>query len=565
MTRAGIQGAGQRRLVALAVIGLGLLNIVLAAVRHPPLWVAAFRGLLPHATVVGSRYVVLLAGLTLLTTVRGLLHGKQQAWRIAAIAATVSLLAYPLKRTDVVGAAVAGSTLALLLLSVRRFPARSDPRRVSQGIRWLLIGAAGVFLYGFAGLFLMDSEFRHPVNTGQAIDNALRLLFVLPAMTIEPATRHGAWFINSVRVLATLVLAAGIWSLLHPVIHRATVAPAERQRVRAILDAYATTPLAYFHLLDDKHYFFAEHDAAVISYKVVGTVAVALGEPIGRPDACRAVARAFVEHCELNGWAFCFYQVTPAGAAALGEIGLRALKVGEEAIVPLDRFTLQGPVAKSLRNVMNRLRREGYAVERLTQPLSPDAIEELRDVSDSWLAQGGHRERTFTLGAFDPDYLRATEVFVVRAPGGRIDAFVNVLPSFRAAIGNFDLMRRRADAPNGAIDFLFVHLIERFKALGYTGMSLGFAPLSGIEGDGAVPRALRLLYHRAGRAFNFQGLRAFKDKWSPEWEPRYLVYRSELRLPELALAVARCGELPAPAAHAGRRPPRPRLRWKPAG
>ena len=546
MSRPGLQGATIRRLTAAGVVVLGLVNMALVVVRHPPVQLPALHGLLPHVAVTGSRYVLLVSGLALLGSARGLLHGKHQAWRIAMAAAVVSLVAHPFKRADILGTTISVLTLLLLVLTARRFPARSDPVRVQAGLRWLLFGMVAVLLYGVVGLYLLDAEFRHPVSMAVALSNGVRLLLILPATTIEPVTRHGAWFIDSVRVLGLLVLAIAGWHLLHPVIDRATARHVERQRVRALLEAHATNSLAYFHLLEDKSYYFADDGRAFIGYTVVGNVAVALGEPIGDADACQAVVRSFAEFCDLNGWAFCFYQVTGPAAERLSGLGLRALKVGEEAVIPVQQFTLSGRDVKSIRHAVNRLEREGYCVEELPQPIDDAQMAELAEVSNAWLAQGGHRERTFTLGAFDPDYLRATTVFVVRAPAGRIEAFVNVLPAFHSCEGNFDLMRRRPDAPNGVIDYLFVHLIASFKARGYSGMSLGFAPLSGIEGTGLVARALRLLYTHGERAFNFRGLRAFKEKWSPRWEPRYLVYRSDLQLPQLALAIARAGERPGP-------------------
>ena len=223
-------------------------------------------------------------------------------------------------------------------------------------------------------------------------------------------------------------------------------------------------------------------------------------------------------------------------------MGLKSLKIGEEAIVPVQDFSLDGSHRKRLRNKNRQLTKEGLVIDQLTAPIDDTTMAELREVSDLWLADGGHRERTFTLGWFDADYLNETTVLVARSAGGRIEAFVNLLPTFHGTIGNFDLMRRRPDAPNGVMDFLFVHLIERFKANGLTGMTLGFAPLAHIDGDGLLQRALRTLYESENAAFNFKGLYEYKSKWDPVWEERSLVYRSDLELPQIAYAVARVGE-----------------------
>ena len=218
-------------------------------------------------------------------------------------------------------------------------------------------------------------------------------------------------------------------------------------------------------------------------------------------------------------------------------------KVGEEAVIPLPEFALTGKSFKHLRNTVNRFEHEGYTFEVLRAPIDDATLEELSTISLQWLEDGGHRERAFTLGAFTRTYVRSCDVAVVRAPGGRIEAFANLIPAYHSGEGNFDLMRRRPDSENGAMDFLFTGLIEHFRSEGLAGMNLGLAPLANTDAGGITGIALRLLYERGGRTFNFQGLRAFKDKWKPDWRSSYICYRSEVQLPALALAVARAGEI----------------------
>lgn len=532
MSAPGVPGQTRRRMVAGSVAALGLLDVWLAAERHPVIRVGPIHNEIHHIVVHGSRYVLLVAALALLGSARGLLHGKRHAWYAALVACGFTFVAHSFKRADLLGIGATVAVGVLLLTSTRLFPARSDPHRARQGIAWLVLGELGVFVYGVAGLYLLDRNFREPTELGESMSQAFAMLVLLPSTTIEPVTRHGAWFIDSVRVMAALVLGIALWHFLHPVIHRLGAGRAERAEVERLLKRYAATSLAYFHLLNDKAYLFDESGDAFIGYRVVGGTAVALGEPIGSPEACESVTRAFAEFCDLNGWAFCFHQVTEEGAALLRRTGLTPLKLGEEAIIPVQEFSLTGKSFKHLRNVTNRLERDGYTVGSLPQPLSAANLDELEEVSDAWLAHGGHRERQFTLGSFSRQYMLDTEVVAVRSPGGRIEAFANIIPAYQSDAG----------APDGVMDYLFAALIDLFKERGFRGMNLGFAPLSNIEGTGLVARALRLFYERGGRAFNFRGLRSFKDKWRPRWEARYLVYRSEIQLPEIALAIARVGE-----------------------
>lgn len=552
-------GAGYRRLTSASVFLLGVLNVFLAARRRLFFHLGPVHGYVPHVAVQSSRYLLLAAGLTMIASSAGLLHGKRQAWMMSVAAVVVALVAHPLKRFDYVGIAANAVVLLVLLPSARKFPARSDPLRAQQGLVWLLFGELGVFAYGVFGLYFLDRHFAGDTTFLDSIEDALRLLFVLPSSTISPATRHGAWFIDSVRVSALCVLLIGLYHLLHPVIHRATSLRGERALVEEILGTYAETSLAFFHLLPDKSYFFCSEGTAFIGYRVVGHTAVALGEPIGEPSARRRVASEFAEFCDLNGWAFCFHQVTAAGAEELALLGMQSVKIGEEAIVDCRSFTLAGKPFKHLRNSINRLTQLGCKTEFVASPVSSDLLSELEEVSEMWLRERGHRERAFTLGSFSREYVLATPFAVVRSQSGRVEAFVNIIPSYGAPFGNFDMMRRRPDAPDGVMDLLMVFLIEHFREAGYAGLTLGMAPLANLEGSGVVPSALRVLFARGGDFFNFAGLRTFKEKWHPRWEPRYLSYRSDVQLPSLALAVARAGE------QSGGIPVRLPLPWHRAG
>ncbi len=546
MTRAGIPGQVRRRIAAGVVAADALLGFALVMVHHPPVQLGPLHRAFPVEAVITSRFVLVLASLAQASSVRGLLRGKRQAWLIATMAALAAAASFQVKRADVVGITVSVVTAGLLIAWAPLFPARSDPAMARRGIAWFVLGSAGAFVYAVVGLWLLDRHFRGTDSLLAIAEDAVRLVLIVPEANAEPVGRHGRWFLDSVRLLMGTSLAVGTWHALSPVRYRLTEEQREQRRVRAILEKWATTSLAYFHLMPDKSHFFARQGEAFLGYRVSRDVAVVLAGPIGEPAACRTVAREFIEFCDLNGWRVCFHQCSPAEAELLQSLGLKALKIGEDAVVRLQGFSLSGRALKHIRATVNRMEREGYEVEELPQPIDDATMAELREVSDAWLAEGGHRERQFTLGWFDEGYLRSTRLLVVRAPSGRLEGFVNVLPSFQSKEANFDLMRRRPDSPNGVMDFLIVRLAEQCRDAGMEGLNLGFAPLANIEDAGLKGRVLNWLYEYGSRLFNFQGLRAFKAKWNPVWEPRYLVYRSEADLPTVALAVALVGERTSP-------------------
>ena len=540
-----------RRLVAAAALLLGVTDLVLAA-GHRTRVQAGFLGAgWVLDAVFGARYVLLIAGIALIVVARSLLHGKRNAWWIALAAGIVSTMGHHVKEADAAGLALSVAVVVGVVAARRRFPARSDPALARRGVQVLGIGLLAVFAYGTIGLYLLDRNFQTSTTFGESIAGALRLLALLPASAIEPVTRHGRWFVDSVRFAGLAVVLVGLARIVATVVFRRD--RSDSTTVVDILQRWATTSLAHFELLDDKSWLIAEDRQAFIGYKVIGTTAVALGEPIGAFDSCRQVLQEFARLCELNGWTPALHQVTPAGEQLLTTTGFKTLKIGEEAIIEVQAWSVDAKEYKSLRSALRRVERAGLELFELPRPIDDATMDQLRDVSDSWMSGGGQRERTFTVGKFDPDYLQSTTVLVVRhRETGEIVAFANVLPSYQSGEGNFDLMRRRDDAPNGVMEFLFVGLIDRFRAEGREGMNLGLAPLANITGDSLADRALRVLYERGDKAFHYQGLRTFKDKWHPRWEDRYLGYRNDADLPKIATAVIRAGELPKPRSAWGR-------------
>jgi phosphatidylglycerol lysyltransferase len=535
-----------RRGCAIGAFAVGVGDLVLAASARAHLRVHSLFVEWAYEAVVGARYFLLLAGVVLIVTARGLLRGKRNGWRLAMLAAIGSIVSHHVKGADGIGLALGIALLLALVLGRRAFGVRADPLLVRDGWRVLALGELIVFVYGAVGLYRLDDEFADSTTLLQSVREAARLLVLLPANSIQPIARHGDWFVGSVRVAALIVVLVALTRVVSSVaVGRGT--ERDEHLVESLLEQWADTSLAYFQLLDDKHWFLASDGGAFIGYVLVGTVAVALGAPVGAPVSCDLATDEFLELCALNGWVAANHQVTPEGAVRLGRHGMKALKIGEEAVVAVQTWDVDDKRYKSLRSALRRIERSGLHLVELAHPLSDHDLAELRAVSDAWLEDSGHRERTFTVGQFGEQLLQSTRVLALREQDtGRIVAFANILPSYRSEVGNFDLMRRRPDAPNGAMDALFVGLIHHFRDAGMTGMTLGLVPFVNADSDTLASRAVRLLYERGEAAFNAQGLFRFKDKWIPRWEPRYLTYQRDVDLPLIAAAVVRAGELPDP-------------------
>ncbi len=316
---------------------------------------------------------------------------------------------------------------------------------------------------------------------------------------------------------------------------------AGRGRARAVLEEWGDSPLSRIALLPGYEYLAAAGGKVVIPFTRSGRFDLALGDPVGPAAHWSRAAREFADRSRSLGRRPAFVSVSRAGRAAVRHAGLRALRLGLEGRMPLPGFDLRGSRWRSLRGTLNRARREGTRFEVWEPPLPPPALASLAEVSNAWLALKGGEERRFGAGWFHPDYIRRSRVAVVLDRRGRPAAFANLVEGYRPDEASADLMRRRADAPVGAMDALFAGIAMLYRAEGRRWLNLGLAPLAGLGQGPAAPwpeRALGWFYRRGARLFDFGGLYAFKNKFHPAWTPRYLAYDSLPALPAVLLAAA---------------------------
>ena len=322
---------------------------------------------------------------------------------------------------------------------------------------------------------------------------------------------------------AVFAAAYGLWRLLRPAPPPAA-APSEDDMARAAaLIAEADDTTANLALLGDKTLLFNKERTAFIMYQPSGHSWVAMGDPVGPPEASEPLAWEFLENCDVMAVSPVFYQVKPQNLPLYIDLGLNLSKLGEEARVPLDTFSLEGAARADLRQAHRRAGRDGAECQIVARTEVGAILPELRAVSDAWLAEKNTAEKRFSLGFFDERYLMNFDCGVVRR-GGAVVAFANL---WRGGVRELsvDLMRYSGDAPKGVIDYLLVECMLWGKAQGYQWFNLGMAPLSGLEEHALAPAWHKLgrMVQRYGETFYpFEGLRKYKEKFLPVWSPRYL-------------------------------------------
>jgi len=292
--------------------------------------------------------------------------------------------------------------------------------------------------------------------------------------------------------------------------------------------------------LGDKGLLWNEARTAFVMYGVQGRTWVALGDPVGPQDAAEPLVKAFLERCDDYQGVPVFYEASKQWLHVYADFGLTFAKLGEEARVFLPHFALEGSGHKKLRTSLNRLGREHAAIRVVPPAGVPAMLASLKEVSDAWLAEKATAEKGFSLGLFNPDYVVRFPTAVVEI-GSRVEAFATLWPSAGKEEISLDLMRFRPSAPQGTMDALFAWLLSWARQEGYQWFNLGMAPLSGLEASPVSPlwsKLGRLVYGYGEAFYNFQGLRAYKEKFDPVWEPRYLAYPGGLALPRVVTDVS---------------------------
>jgi lysylphosphatidylglycerol synthetase-like protein (DUF2156 family) len=330
-------------------------------------------------------------------------------------------------------------------------------------------------------------------------------------------------------IVAILVLALRYAGSMRP----AATSPQDEARAEAVLGKRSRlSPDAWLATTGDKTFLFGASGQSLVMYAPHGDAWIAMGGPVGPVEERRDMIWRFREAADVaNAWP-AFYSVGPELLPDLLDAGLVLQKVGETAIVDLGTFNLEGAPRAKLRQARTKGQRDGFvfAVERMTP--GSDLARELREVSDAWLKHHQGSEKGFSLGRFDERYLSLFPIGVLRREG-RIEAFANIWPGGAGGDVAIDLMRARPGLPRGAMEALFVELMLWAKAEGYRGFDLGMAPLAGLENRRLAPwlsRVGALIYRHGGSFYGFEGLREFKDKFDPRWEPRYLAAPSGWRL-----------------------------------
>jgi len=548
------RGARQRlshrivvRAVGLITLGSGVVNIISAASRSLPTRMTALGEIFPLSFVHLSRFLSLLIGFALAVSSLNIFKRKKRAFVLVMILAGLSVVFHLTKGLDYEEATLSLILMIALFLSRKNFRVKSSLPDLRTTLVPLGIALAVTLLYGTVGFWLLEKrDFGVTFSFADGIRRTLSALVFIQDPFLVPQTRFAVWFLDSLDLVSVTALLFVLYSLFRPVFYRLRTLPEERAEATRILESHGRSALDPFKLTHDKTFFFSESGASFIAYRVSRGFAVTLADPVGPEKDMPGLICAFAAYCEDNDWRLAFYQVLPDFLDLYRQAGFKKMKIGEDAIVDFDAFSLDGKSMKHIRHALNQFDKTGLRAVYYEPPIPDEVLARLREVSDDWLRIPGRRERGFTVGVFSEAEVRRTPVFAALGPDGRCLAFFNIIRSYAPGETTIDLMRHGRDAPPGIMDSLFVKLFEKQKENGFRRFSLGLAPLSGFltqEESGAEERAVQYFLQRLNFIFSYEGLSDYKAKFATHWEPRYTIYRNVFELPRLAIALLRISGL----------------------
>ena len=514
------------QLYSLLLLLAGALLLISGSIPTDPELLEPLRDIVSLPVLELSHLSGSLVGVLLLLLARGIWLKLDAAWFGSLGLLLVGMLASLLKGFDWQEALLLLVIFCLMLPTRSYFQRRSSLLRMSFSRPWLLIVTMVIVGSVWLGFFAYrDVGFSQELWWQFSYEgSAPRFLRALLLMTV-------------------LIVAYSLFRLLGVAPPQSRLKPTEveLQEARQIL-MKSTDTEGFLVLLGDKYLFWNPQRTAFIMYATTSQFWIAMGDPVGEPEAIEELLYQFLEQADHYGAKIVFSQATTEWLPAYLDLGLSLFKLGEEAKVDLTTFTLQGKHRESQRSARNKFNRLGYGFEILSGVAVADVMPVLREISDAWLLNKNTREKGFSLGFFEESYVSNTDVAVVKDEQGQIKAFANVWHTHEHEVITIDLMRYNPDSPSGIMDFLFAELMLWGKDKNYQWFSLGMAPLAGLES-----RPLAPLWHKVGATifkmgehfYNFEGLYEYKAKFAPHWESRYLVAPAGLSVPFILMQITR--------------------------
>ena len=508
---------------AVGSMAAGAIMLVSGALPAENSRMEIIRDILPLSAVEISHFLGSIVGAGLIILARGLQRRLDAAYHLTVILFAAGIVFSLAKGFDYEEAIILAVLLAALIPCRGRFYRKASLLRDRFSLPWAVLVVAVAASSIWLGFF----TYRH---LGQA--DQLWWKFAFDA--------NAPRFLRASTGVVVFILLFGLARLLVPA--KPVFLPAPDTEMKIVENIVRNSPRTYawLALLGDKRFLIDDNKDAFLMFGVQSRSWICMGDPIGPEDEARELAWEFRELCdEYDAWPV-FYHVDTEHLDIYLDLGLTFLKFGEEARVELSNFSLEGHTRRDLRHAYNKMAKLGLTFSVIEPAQVETVLVEMKRVSDTWLESKNTREKKFSLGSFEPEYIRKMPAALITQQN-KILAFANIWQGANKEELSVDLMRYSPDSPDGIMDYMFTELLLWGKSQGYKWFNFGMAPFSGLEDRQLAPlwsQAGAFLFRHGEHFYNFQGLHEYKDKFAPVWQPKYIACPRGLMLPRILANVA---------------------------
>ncbi len=522
-----------RILPAILIFVLGIVNIVSVLTPALPERVRLLRDYLLVGVVSFSNSFVFIAGLFLLVTAAFMLRGLRTAWWFAIGLTIISVFGNLTKGIDYEEATIALLILGSLVATRKEYHVKTNPRLGTVGLQTALLSMAAVMLYGVVGFYFLDKKhFQIDFNIFQSFWYTLQNFFLVGSSDLIPRDSFARDFIYLIKISGFASLSFLVYSLVRPYVFKVTSTSEEIERAKSLTKQYGSSALDFFKTYSDKFIFSPPDINAYVSYRVSRNFAVVLENPVAEnSDEMKKCILSFSRYSYDNGLKDIYYRVPKESLPLYAELSRKSLFLGQEGVVDLNSFSLEGGEKKSIRNALNKIKEQGYTTHINAPPLRDGLIQKLKAVSDEWLRLTERDEIIFSQGMFVEKEIKEQTVITIENSEEKIIAFLNIIPDYVENEGTYDLLRKTADAPNGIMDHILVELFKHFRSCGIRYVNLGFAPMSGLnDPHNFTEKSMKFAYEKIRSFSNYKGQRDYKEKFNPQWNDKFLIYSNDYDL-----------------------------------
>uniref|UniRef100_A0AAU2JPW2 Phosphatidylglycerol lysyltransferase domain-containing protein n=1 Tax=Streptomyces sp. NBC_00049 TaxID=2903617 RepID=A0AAU2JPW2_9ACTN len=443
-----------------------------------------------------------------------------------------------------------------LLLGRREFYARGDRSNPALASA---VAAVGLLVTSLVAALLVGATNTSPDSSEATFPDrwlygVMRLITLDPTAKVAGTIETPGWVNVAVNVMSMLLLIAVLFAAFRS---RRAVDPItedDEERLRALLARQGDRDsLGYFALRREKSVIWSPTGKAAVTYRVVGGVSLASGDPIGDPEAWPGAIEPWLAEAREHGWVPAVMGASEEAGQIYARHGLDALELGDEAIVETGEFTLEGRAMRTVRQAYNRVKRAGYTVRiRRHAEIPAEEMDELVRRADDWRDGATERGFSMALGRLGDPADGQCVMLECTDGKGELRAVLSFVPWGPKGL-SLDLMRRDRDSENGLMEFMVIELLERSKDIGVTQVSLNFAMFRSVFergsrlGAGPVLRMWRSLLSFFSRWWQIESLYRANAKYRPIWEPRFMLFEKSSDLLRIGIAAGRAeGFLEAP-------------------